>query len=118
MRRLSGRGLGRPQAGPRRAAALVAVGCAMLALQVPSALAKADRAASPLDANGCSWYASPGGSDANDGRSPSTPVSLPGVLAKPAAGDVVCILPGTYTLSQSLFLSRSSAATRAASRRR
>jgi hypothetical protein len=79
----------------------------MLALQVPNALAKTDRAASPLDANGCSWYASPGGSDANNGRSPSTPVTLPGVLAKPVAGDVVCILPGTYTLPQSLFLTRS-----------
>jgi hypothetical protein len=110
MRRLSGRGPRWPQAGHRRAAALLAAACAALALPVPNALARGERAAFALDSNGCSYYTSPSGSDANNGRTPSTPVTLPGVLSKPVAGDVVCILPGTYTLSQPLYLTHTGAA--------
>ncbi len=82
MGRPRGRGLRRPLVGHRRAAALLAAACAALALPAPSALARADRTAAALDSNGCSWYTSPSGSDANNGRTPSTPVTLPGVIGK------------------------------------
>ncbi len=58
----------------------------------------------------CTWYSSPTGSSANDGRTPTTPIPIWVVMSKPVPGDVVCFLPGTYPLADSLYLSKSGTA--------
>jgi hypothetical protein len=69
--------------------------------------AQAAEAATPP---ACTWYASPTGKTANTGRTSSSPLPLWSVMSKPGPGDVVCFMAGTYSLPDSLYLTRSGTA--------
>jgi hypothetical protein len=105
------------------------VSLALLALHAPLALAdappvdptapagtpaatEADTPATPATTQpACTWYAAPNGSSGNSGRSTSSPLSLLTALNRPSAGQVVCLMAGTYSVRDHIYLTRSGTAT-------
>src|SRR5262245_14948799 len=54
-------------------------------------------------ATNCTLYASPTGTDTNSGTSPTTAKTLRGASKASAPGSVICLLGGTYNLSQTFY---------------
>jgi hypothetical protein len=54
-------------------------------------------------ATDCTLYASATGNDNNSGTSPSSPKTLAGASSKTVPGSVVCLLGGTYKLSNTFY---------------
>lgn len=57
----------------------------------------------PTSSGACKWYVSPSGSSSNTGKSTSSPLTLDAVISKTSAGDVVCLMAGTYNRSASIY---------------
>jgi hypothetical protein len=55
----------------------------------------------------CTLYASPSGSSTASGASATSPTSLRGARDKSVAGSVICLLPGTYSISSTFSITRS-----------
>jgi hypothetical protein len=70
-----------------------------------AASAAVTESSTPLSAN-CTLYAAPNGSTSNSGTAPGSPLTLVSAASKVVPGSVVCLLPGTYTLTSPLYLSK------------
>src|SRR5580704_7291663 len=55
----------------------------------------------------CTFYVGPNGAANNSGTTPTSPITLLQSAALATAGDVVCIEPGTYSLSRTFYPSHS-----------
>jgi Right handed beta helix region len=81
----------------------VLVLCRVAARPAPAAAAASVQTARAS----CTWYVSPRGSFRSSGRSSNRATTLRRASRSTNPGDVVCLLPGTYTLRHSLILNRS-----------
>src|SRR5436305_232215 len=98
-----------PIARPGRGGSRISRRLLLAALAWSIVLGHASTALAAVDSNGCTFYASPGGSDRNTGRTSDEPQTLQRVLRRPVAGDHVCLLRGTYPLDKTLYLAHSGA---------